>query len=781
MHIEYEDKSITADPVQFCVDMILKEARDEDRLVKQLVYVMLSAYTNNPFNLAINAPTGVGKSYIINKVLSYFPSVDTVALNDMTAKAIFHRSGKLVVKNNDGGYDSIEERLQEIDDAIEDKQEEADKTSNYTLKKALLQEVKELVEEKKDLLKNSKKLIDLSHKVLVFFDSPRPELLNAIMSLLSHDKHEVEYDFVDTHNGIKTKSNVLSGWPAVIFAQAIDITHYDRYQEIQRRFIITNPEMTEKKYEQAIDLISKKFGLPDLVYQATIISDLDKQKVRETILKLRDEIRKVCDSIEPGKNNGLSPFNETVQISMQKQNPVDMTTANRLFGIMSLSSIVNIGKRPRILVRQEGNPIAQTIHFILFEDLKDAIYLMEYAVSGVRPYILERYQNVFLEAYNAKTECNSKIDSKDNLIEENRIAVTTAELVDKTFEIEKKKLSTKQIYQTYITPLLNDNFIDSIHSELDKRAYIYFPIVTSKYSKLFLSDQRNNFLQSNKVSVVNPALYPDKTYVNSEIQLVWRYYSENANLKLKLGMVDHEGNEIIIDQLVDKYYRNPENYFSKNFPDNDNAYEEEANSTGPNNAKRDDSDGRGDVPHQVIYDQTIEDKMSDVADQTNDSNSSNSLVESNHSAEKATSDYYLQNPQIAIESQQSQPNNIGIINSEDKDSDKLFQLNERNNYLYLNESHLDPKIIPTSEANSSKIGVGEVEAASIVLDLDEQNNVSIQEEQPPTTAAVAIETSTIYRLGHSDIFACNNCKQRGDKWYMRQHLPAPVTMLVIGS
>ena len=28
----------------------------------------------------------------------------------------------------------------------------------------------------------------------------------------------------------------------------------------------------------------------------------------------------------------------------------------------------------------------------------------------------------------------------------------------------------------------------------------------------------------------------------------------------------------------------------------------------------------------------------------------------------------------------------------------------------------------------------------------------------------------IYRLGHSDIWGCNNCKLRGDKWYMRQHL-----------
>ena len=50
----------------------------------------------------------------------------------------------------------------------------------------------------------------------------------------------------------------------------------------------------------------------------------------------------------------------------------------------------------------------------------------------------------------------------------------------------------------------------------------------------------------------------------------------------------------------------------------------------------------------------------------------------------------------------------------------------------------------------------------------EGNNV-IEEEQSPT-AAVAIETSTIYRLGHSDTFACKNCKQKGDRWFMQKHL-----------
>jgi hypothetical protein len=30
--------------------------------------------------------------------------------------------------------------------------------------------------------------------------------------------------------------------------------------------------------------------------------------------------------------------------------------------------------------------------------------------------------------------------------------------------------------------------------------------------------------------------------------------------------------------------------------------------------------------------------------------------------------------------------------------------------------------------------------------------------------------TTIYRRGHSDTFACQNCRQRGDKWFMREHI-----------
>src|SRR5215203_2602374 len=101
MYIQYDNIS---DPIKFVLDTALKEARKEERLTNQLLVTMLSAYSNNPINLLINAPSGVGKNYVINTVASLFPDYDILSLAGMTDKALFHRPGALVVKNQKGEY-----------------------------------------------------------------------------------------------------------------------------------------------------------------------------------------------------------------------------------------------------------------------------------------------------------------------------------------------------------------------------------------------------------------------------------------------------------------------------------------------------------------------------------------------------------------------------------------------------------------------------------------------------------------------------------------------------
>jgi hypothetical protein len=61
-----------------------------------------------------------------------------------------------------------------------------------------------------------------------------------------------------------------------------------------------------------------------------------------------------------------------------------MTTANRFGAFLTLLPLINIDRRPMIVVRNEGNPVPQTIPFALFEDLQESIFLMGYA-NGVRP------------------------------------------------------------------------------------------------------------------------------------------------------------------------------------------------------------------------------------------------------------------------------------------------------------------------------------------------------------------------------------------------------------
>jgi hypothetical protein len=212
MTVKEEEEEHIENPIQFCFDVILKEAKLEDRLVKQVFHHMLSAYTNNPLNLAINSPSGEGKNYVLRKVAENFPKEDVIFLAGMTDKALFHRQGTLVVKNNESGeYEAIEDRLEQINSEIEDKQYGMKFNTHKNDQKALLKcQIKTLEDEKKELLQDTKKLIDLSHKILIFLDTPGFRLFDALMSLLSHDNYEVEYEYADaTNTGIKTRTNVL--------------------------------------------------------------------------------------------------------------------------------------------------------------------------------------------------------------------------------------------------------------------------------------------------------------------------------------------------------------------------------------------------------------------------------------------------------------------------------------------------------------------------------------------------------------------------------------------
>jgi hypothetical protein len=98
---------------------------------------------------------------------------------------------------------------------------------------------------------------------------------------------------------------------------------------------------------------------------------------------------------------------------------------------------------------------------------------MEYS-DGVRPYILEWYYDVFQKAFEDKESIDSKIDSKGNTLEESN-AVISQDLIKKHKEIHNETLTNKKLLQSYLYPL-NQGYIDSIDSIIDKRTKIYYQL-----------------------------------------------------------------------------------------------------------------------------------------------------------------------------------------------------------------------------------------------------------------------------------------------------------------
>jgi hypothetical protein len=275
------------------------------------------------------------------------------------------------------------------------------------------------------------------------------------------------------------------------------------------------------------------------------------------------------------------------------------------------------------------------------------MFLMEYA-DGVKPYVLEWYYEVFLEAFNQKDKADSKtvVNSKGGEVEvtERIIALTTEDLVKKTRQVYNHVYTKHQIRDTYIYPLINQGYIDETDSEIDKRQRIYYPLVvlekSSKNERLHDKNNSLNLFQQSKVLVENYELYPSKQYIKSEIEALLKCVVQTPCCK-EIKLLDNECNQVIVldhydnkeiniaalEEFGDRYYHSPQEYFHFNGSmDNDKMAVATA------------------VTNNILYGhQVLQNQLS-----KNNNNFDKNAFEISH----------FQNAKITSESQQSQYNNI---------------------------------------------------------------------------------------------------------------------------
>jgi hypothetical protein len=100
---------LTQADYNFLFGTLKPEAKYDVKATKQLSYGFFSAYTNTPFIMSVNAPSGSGKNHDIDIVADLFPKEDTIRLGGISDKALFHSKGIQVVKNDKTGeYEPVE-------------------------------------------------------------------------------------------------------------------------------------------------------------------------------------------------------------------------------------------------------------------------------------------------------------------------------------------------------------------------------------------------------------------------------------------------------------------------------------------------------------------------------------------------------------------------------------------------------------------------------------------------------------------------------------------------
>ena len=300
--------------VEYAINTAQKTIKQENSLTRLITYTALSAYTKDPLNLGIMAPTSEGKTYPVTEMTKLLPVQDVWTIGSMSPKVIIRDKGTLVDKNNN----PVDENIKHLKKLIKIEKDEGKKEN--------------LRQELYSLYQNSKVLIDLTNKIIVFLEPPHQETWNILKPILSHDSEYIEHPYVykTETGGQEVKHIVTKGWPSCIFCSAKDESDWPTWPEIQSRLFITSPNMIKQKYEESNLLIGQRQGLPSLVQEQLIVSLEELQQAKNCILLIKNELLK-------NYYNGVwIPYYNILSQSLPSEKGTDVRMAMRIFSLLKL-------------------------------------------------------------------------------------------------------------------------------------------------------------------------------------------------------------------------------------------------------------------------------------------------------------------------------------------------------------------------------------------------------------------------------------------------------------
>ena len=500
---------------------------------------MATAFTRLGMGHKVNSKdSGSGKSYLTNKVAGYYPNKHVLIIGGASNKAFQHKQGEMVIKDEDGNYVPFQPEL----DRLEEQAEELDEGP----------EKKEAQKRIKLLKSKAQKLINLDDTIIVIQDTPQEGLLANIMSLVSQDsERDQEYLFVD--DKIQGTSNIIHGMPVIFYTRVLDDTRNARAEEVFRRFVNVTPNATKEKVKEANRITFKRYGLLPEEYAEQVVSKEDKQRAKDIVENMVEHLKAHTAYLGPKESGIKILFEETLSYTMPCDDVFQMTVSDRLARYLTIITCAKMCSRPRIVHKATNTfyPIST------FNDLKEAFILMQTGGSNVRPYLVSMYNEVIFPLWSDIEEPRTDKDESGNVIaKEKEKGLRVKEIIEGAKQSLNLTISSKEIHSKYLIPMAELGLINWAASVLNGREKIYYPADpdSSKVHSLFPDDDL-------RLTVSDKSFYPTKEYMEQCYGFRSKPLLEHGgkkNIHDIYKLEDHEGNEITVSDLIDKYLSNPE-------------------------------------------------------------------------------------------------------------------------------------------------------------------------------------------------------------------------------
>ena len=377
------------------------------------------------------------------------------------------------------------------------------------------------------------------------------------MSLVSQDGDKgQEYMFVN--DKLQGKSNIIHGMPVIFCTRVIDDSRNLRAEEVFRRFVNITPNSTKEKIKEANRIISKRYGLLPEEYNDQIVSNDDKQRAIEKVGYMVEHLKKHTEHLKPKESSIRILFEETLSHTMPYDDVFQMTVFDMLARYLTIITKVKMCSRARFV----HNTIHAFYPIPTFNDLKQAFGLMETGGSNVRPYLAEMYNEVIFPLYSKIKEPRVDKDGYGNILaSEEMKGLKVREITDGAKQTLDLTISTKDIYGKYLTPMVEFGLINWTKSLISGREKIYYPVdeEATRVHYLFPDDDM-------RLIVRDKYFYPSKDVLEQSYGSRSKQSCNEGGKKNIFDIYkleDHEGKEITVSELIDRYLSNPEICFKK--------------------------------------------------------------------------------------------------------------------------------------------------------------------------------------------------------------------------